>query len=216
LSGRALVARTHPIPVARGAALATLEPHGAPSLNSDILRGACYLFAAALCLFAATIEWGEREARPRIPWVWAAVGALIIGIAAAEWWNVGHAVADLGRSEARDEGWYGDRRPVQAAVIGAVVVAITIAWLAVGARWARSYRRYWPVLSAVVALLAFLLVRAISLHALDAAFNRDVVGIMRAGDLVEIAGAIAISAAALLQVILRPERSDQPGIPTAG
>jgi ribose/xylose/arabinose/galactoside ABC-type transport system permease subunit len=184
-------------------------------LTAEIVRGASYVFAGALCFFATAIESGERKAYARMPWVWLGLGMLLLAIAAAEWWNLGQMVADAGRSEAREEGWYRDRRPIQAFVICGMAAVITGTWIAARARAPKEYGRYWPVISIAVALLGFVIIRGISLHALDAAFNEPVLGVVRAGDLIEIAGAGAISAAALVLVILRPPPGDQPRISAA-
>lgn len=191
----------------------TLNCHEASRLTSEILRGACYVFAASLCFFAAGIEWGERRARPRTPKVWVCLGALMLAIAAAEWWNFGRAIADAGRSEAQSGGWYGERRPVQAAVIFGVLVAIPAAWLLVSARAGRRYRRYLPVATMGAAVLGLVLVRGISLHSLDEAFNREVIGPMRAGDMLEVVGAMAIALGALVQVIVRPPAVRKQDVP---
>lgn len=180
-------------------------------MTSDVIRGACYLFAAAMCVFAGVIEYRERQTRFSAPVVWVGIGALLFAIAATEWWNLGHLLADAGRSEARAEGWYADRRAVQAMVVVGIVVIVAIAWLAISVRVPRKSRRYLPAATTAAALAAFVVVRGISLHQLDATFNRGVAGPVRAGDLAEVFAAALIGALAIIQVVARP--SPRPRAP---
>jgi hypothetical protein len=68
----------------------------------------------------------------------------------------------------------------------------------------RTHLRYLPVTTLAVALCGFVVVRGISLHNLDAVFNREVVGILQLGDVVEVSAALVVAALALIQVITGP------------
>ena len=82
------------------------------------------------------------------------------------------ATVEAIRASARKDGFYQGRRPIQAMVIGIVVLACLIA-LPVVLRVARNNSRLVQcALAGSLGLFGFLIVRAISLHQVDAVLNR--------------------------------------------
>lgn len=159
----------------------------AAALDSNQVRIAAYLLLAAL---TGRAWWSERrrsadqDVWPPF-WLWSA--GLLVMMAIGRTSGLADAVADAGRREALDEGWYADRRSLQAAV----VVATGMTWLVVvtAACWrtppARR-RRYLPFGLVVVTLVASAIVRVISLHPIDAVLHRRHLGPVRVGTVIEL------------------------------
>ncbi len=148
-----------------------------------VLIAAAYLGAAWLCVLNGYIAKSSREADA----IWY-VAAILLGVMAAN--TVLHAdvfLTHLGRSLSKLEGWYGERRLVQYALV--VVFALLALW-AVG--WLRiaftaSDVPSEPVAWGLIALLILLAVRTVSAHGTDAILNLRLVGVSF-GRLLEFAG----------------------------
>jgi hypothetical protein len=148
--------------------------------DSGVTRDLGYLMAAALAGVRFGLE--HRGLRPRpvsswpVYWMLSAILLTFLGLSRAT--RVGGLIADVGRNQARSEGWYDARRTLQAAVV--VVIAAT--WLigVVIAVWRvpPRRRRYLPSVIMISALVAFAFVRVVSLHHIDALlYRRDVGGV---------------------------------------
>jgi hypothetical protein len=127
-----------------------------------------------------------RATDPRFwPAFWFTTGALL-SMALARASNLSETLTDIGRDQARSEGWYETRRSLQAGVIVRVTVvwAITVA-LAVW-RVPERRRRYLPTAIAVFTLVCFVGIRLISLHQVDAVLLDRTVSGATIGALVEI------------------------------
>jgi hypothetical protein len=156
---------------------------------SDPLRIGAYLGLLMVCLISA-----QRADSSRQRWLLAlALTTLVLATALA----VGAAgrTADLGRAAARTEGWYSDRRTVQAYGVLTLAAGIvcTVAWVWLGRTVTETGSRLLATL--VLSLLGFLAARTVSLHQVDALLFPSVGFGVRRGDLVEIAlvGAIGIA-----------------------
>lgn len=138
-------------------------------LDSGSLRSTGYL---ALAVVAAILAWRERtcvdreryDLWPRY-WMWTALVLLTVGIAHAG--HLGDLVAELGREQARQAGWYETRRGLQ----GLAVLGVSFGWcvtvLVAIWRVPPRRRRYLPSAIVVFTMLAFVAVRAVSLHHVD-------------------------------------------------
>jgi hypothetical protein len=154
-----------------------------------------YALAAALALVVAARGGGGGGVRDRV--FWAGAGLFLAFLAANKQLDLQIWVTATGRCVARAEGWYRDRRAVQATFV--VVLAATLALLAVVlAVWLRhSLRRNALALAGIVVLAGFILQRAVSFHHLDAALRTELFG-QRAHRWVEMAGIALMLAAAML------------------
>ena len=156
--------------------------------DSDGVRVAAYLVAAAV---AGVSWWRERRRvgadRSLWPTFWLLTGAFFLFLALARAVDLGGLATELGRSEAKERGWYDDRRKYQAlgaAIIGGIwFVTVVIALWRVPAR----RRRYLPAALSVFTLMCFIGVRLISLHGIDALLYRRDLGGARFGAVVELA-----------------------------
>jgi len=172
--------------------------------TADSARLIAYVALSLACLAAAV---GEPHRFTRRVLLLFAAGALAFGFAVT--FELGHAIADLGRTLAGREGWYGDRRPVQAwAIVGLMVAAPVVAFLA--------WRRLTHIGQAVRGLLvlgtllcAFVAVRAISLHHLDWYLGRPVRGSLLWGDVLELLLIVVLALYALTLLSLRPRKIER-------
>lgn len=148
---------------------------------SDGVRLAAYAFLAVVAFWSARAGGtGER-------WALRLTGILSVLFGVALTIGLAGEFAQAGRDLAAGEGWYAERRPIQAAVVIGLLAAgtLSIAMLGFAARklngWVRLTLAFGVLLSTYVAI------HTISLHQLDAVLNRDTRGGLRTGDQVEIA-----------------------------
>jgi hypothetical protein len=108
-------------------------------------------------------------------------------------------LTDLGRAFAKEQGWYGERRGVQKLFIISLLLGslILVAWTF---RRCGKFWRTYPILSAGLAfLLTFILVRAVSMHHVDA-FLRVSIGGVRINWILELTGIGLIAVAGLREI----------------
>jgi hypothetical protein len=167
-------------------------------VDSDGVRVAAYLVATAVAL----VTWGRERRRVRStpslwPAFWLLTAAVFLAMAIGRAADLGGLATELGRSEARAQGWYADRRRIQAVVIGLLgaswLVVVAVSLVKVPAR----RRRYLPAALAVFTLMCFVGVRLISLHQVDSLLYRRHIGGAEVGTLAELvllAVAVALTA----------------------
>jgi len=179
--------------------------------DSDAALVAAYLVATAVAL----LSWGRERRRGRDdvaswPTFWLLTAAFFLAMAVARWADVGDLATDLGRAQAIEHGWYGERRGFQgigAAVIGgAWLVTVAVALWRVPAR----RRRYLPAALSVFTLMCFVGVRLISLHQIDGLLYRRYLSGARFGVVVELT---LLGVAVLLTAVAPPLRARRAGTP---
>ena len=143
-------------------------------LGSTLLREVAYLVAACICALAAARSVrgvGRRDVVATEFWLGAA--ALLVILAISREVELSARVANVGRDLFRREGWYPDRRPVQRLAVYIIIALAGFVGLAGSLAYLRRGRMHlifgWL---ALVTLVGFLAVRAISLHYIDAALYR--------------------------------------------
>lgn len=155
--------------------------------DSNWIRVGGYLLVAALTQVALWRQ-GRRAASADGVWppFWLLTGVLLVVMAIARAGSIGDVIGDLGRERALNSGWYGSRRPVQAAV----VIALGLGWLiSVSVACWRTpdrRRRYLPMGLTIVTLSAFAAIRIVSLHQVDTVLHRTHIGGIRVGTLTEL------------------------------
>lgn len=158
-------------------------------LESTWLRVGGYVVAALVCAWA-----GRREGRwlraggPRHLWprFWYLTAGLFAVMAVARSTDLGGLLAEIGRAEARSEGWYDVRRSFQAVAIGSVVAAWLVVVVVFIWRLPPRRRRYLPTALVVGTLVSFAAVRMISLHQIDSLLHRNDLTGVRVGAVVEL------------------------------
>lgn len=105
----------------------------------------------------------------RVVGAWWVFALAMLAVATGHLWHIGGGVAESGREVFRFEGLYGSRRPFQAAL----VVALLLLGLLISPfvlLWVRGNLgdRFLPPVVVLGGLAAFIAIRTISLHAIDA------------------------------------------------
>lgn len=122
-------------------------------------------------------HWPSPPAPARRAGLWVAF-AIILGVLGVnKQLDLQSLFAEIGRANAMEEGWYEQRRMVQAGFIGAVVGA---GLMALGALWwlVRGHLRDFRIaLGGMVVLVAFVAARASSFHHMDIFIHTTVLGI---------------------------------------
>lgn len=182
------------------------------SADSNWIRIGGYLLVACLALVARHREGRRGSGGDPWPpfWVWTA--SLLVVMAIGRVGGVADAIADVGRGEARDQGWYADRRPLQAAAVitmgCAWLIAVTLAcW-----RTPERRRRYLPFGLVIVTIGAFAAIRMVSLHQVDTVLYRRHIADVRIGTITELS---LLSVAALVTLWVPRGRPPEPN-PTLG
>jgi hypothetical protein len=171
--------------------------------NSNELRVSAYLLGAVLCALAAVrLHRGASSRTSVVFWVMLAVVMGLMGLSRVI--DLGPLITDHGRDWARDYGWYEDRRSIQRTAVevvivsGAVAACIAAAWLAFAAAPEHPLGAV-----AVLYLMTYVVVRAISLHQIDQLlYNHPVEGV-RLNAVFELGGIAAVCAAAFVSLALR-------------
>jgi hypothetical protein len=160
-------------------------------VGSNGFRVAAYAVAAAAALAAAWRERRRRRDHPDLwPTFWFMTAAVLLAMAVARVIDLGSLASELGRSEARSQGWYDRRREIQAIVVGSLggvwfVVEAVALWRVPARR-----RRYLPEAIVVFTLICFAGVRIVSLHQIDAVlYRREFAGVQR-GAVLELTGIV--------------------------
>ena len=176
-----------------------------PGIGDPTLLGwltvAAYLVGAAVCWRAAAASIGTRwpsytRGEPLF-WLVCAVFLLCLGINKQldlqTWFTI------VGKSIAKDTGWYEQRRIVQACFIALIGVAGVVV-AAVGLWWTRQLSRASRLAFAgTVFLGAFIVIRAASFHHVDQMLGFRLAG-LRLNVLLEFGGTLCVALAALSTV----------------
>jgi uncharacterized membrane protein YjfL (UPF0719 family) len=171
----------------------------AETLNGDALRIGAYLVAAAGCIVVALRASVSRHDRRAAVVFWGCVAAVMLVLALGRFTELGPWLTERGRHIAEWQGWYDDRRDIQETAVFALI-ALGGAAVAAGLIWsARASSREHPLaVTAVVYLVTFVGVRAISLHQIDRVlYTERAVGI-RPNGVLELAGSVLLAAAVLV------------------
>jgi hypothetical protein len=167
------------------------------------LQVAAYVLLGLACAAAAARPC-HRRSTAVVLWV----GAVLWGGAAlAGALSLGGEVSHAGRQAAWMEGWYGDRRAVQLAVV--MVLAATTG-LAAAVLLVLPLARPTRVLAVTwTALAGFLAIRVVSLHAVDAVLYREGIAGVSRGILFELALTSVAIAWVLVMFVVPGNRPDR-------
>lgn len=152
--------------------------------ESGWFRAGGYLLVAALAFAAGRRQ--DRDAPGAWPPFWLLTGALLLVMAVGRAGDVGDVLGDSIRDRAVERGWYESRRPLQAAVVGALGAAWFVAVITAIWRVPERRRRYLPMITVMITLAAFAAIRLVSLHHVDTLLHRRHVVGLRVGTAIEI------------------------------
>jgi drug/metabolite transporter (DMT)-like permease len=176
-------------------------------LDSNSLRIAGYSVAAAGALFVGCRELRRRRVEPDLwPTFWFVTAGLLVVMAIGHLVELGGLASQLGRREAVSEGWYEQRRKLQAIA----VASLTALWLVivlVVSRWVRERRRRYHAMTLIILSLVFFTgVRVVSLHQVDdVLYHREVFGV-KIGTAIEVLGLAITITTILWQLRPRSQR----------
>jgi uncharacterized membrane protein len=166
-----------------------LVAHDSSSLAWIVV--AAYFCAALLTVLAARGAAGRREKL-----FWTGCAALLVLLGLNKQLDLQTAITEVGRSIARQEGWFEYRRLVQTVFVLVLGTGAAGA-LIILAIWLRSSGRAVRLAAlGLVLLMAFILLRAASFHHMDAWVTRTIAG-LRSGWWLELAGILVIGISAL-------------------
>lgn len=179
-------------------------------LDSGALRSGGYVVLAVLSVVIAVRERrvAARSSGDLWPAYWWLTAVVLLVVAVAHGTALADLVARFGRDEARAAGWYDTRRNAQTLAVAGIAAAWAVSVVVAIWRVPPRRRRYLPSAVAVSALLAFIAVRAISLHQIDTlVYRRDLAGV-RFVAVIEL-GLLAV-AGTTMAVRLDPTRGCRP------
>ena len=159
----------------------------------DWVTVAAYLLAAVLCWVAARAVRGLGAPVERLFWLAAAI--LLGFFAVNEILDLQTLLTAAGRTMAREEGWYRERRAFQWWFMIGLGSMVTIGLIAVG--WLLRSLRAWVhlALTGFVLIAVFDILRAASMHHVDQIFRRGSTG-FGFGSVMELGGIAIVAFAA--------------------
>ena len=164
-------------------------------LNSNWIRIAAYLVAAACCAWAGRPHGSDREAGWSRFWLALAVALVVLGIGREL--RIGGWIAGEGRTYARDHGWYPDRRPLQRAATNLLFLGGFTVLVFTAVAWRRYWRTHLLAACIFITLVTFVAIRTISYHNIDQVlYNHPYRGV-RANSVIELGLNAALIVAAL-------------------
>lgn len=172
----------------------TIDGRWRPGIGDPSLLGwatvAAYVLASLACYAAS--RRGHSRAGP-----WLALSLLLAVMAVNKTLDLQSWFTQFGREIARSNGWYRRHGPVQAAMIGAVVLLSLAATALLLRRLARRRTgvAFRIAAAAAVYQVTFLIVRSVSLHAVDH-FLSISTGRLRLNHVFELMGLVVVVVAA--------------------
>jgi len=137
------------------------------NLSLQIFSGIAYFFAAAVAAYLYHRQ-EEVSKSSQIGKLYLTVTLVLCLLAFMHLMNLGGDVADNVRIVAKQGGWYGDRRPMQAKLI-LFVTAISVAGVCgLLIKFKQVIRPVLPIVLTLCGCLTFTLIKTISLHQVDA------------------------------------------------
>lgn len=169
-------------------------------------------FAASAACFAASARARSASTRVlaerRVGALWLVLGVFLAALGVNKQLDLQSLLTEIGRYLAHTQGWYEERRAVQArfilVVFGlALVAGAALVWVSRG-----HLQRLATALAGAVFLLAFVLVRASSFHHVDTLIRTELVGV-RMNWVLELSGIGLIGFAALRDRPCVPRRRER-------
>jgi hypothetical protein len=152
-----------------------MTPRWTPGIGDPGVVGwltvVAYAGTAIACLLAAGAGAGAGESRRESRWFWVGSAIVLTLLGINKQLDLQSLLTQVGRDMARAEGWYEQRRTIQAAFI-CLVGFVGIVGLILAQRLSRSRDRAQTIaLCGMVFLFVFIVVRAASFHHVDVALN---------------------------------------------
>lgn len=166
-----------------------------------------YLAAALLCVWAGTTSPVAVETRaldgPRA--FWFTLGGIMLALAVNKQLDLQMWFWQTGRNFTRLHGLYGERRLIQFGSMGAIVALSLGVFIYLRRRKLEPNRHFAIALFGVLFTFCFVIVRAISIHHVDAALGLHIGGV-KINWILENGGILLVIVAALLAIRQAPPR----------
>lgn len=143
------------------------------NLPLQILSGIAYFFAAAVAAYLYHRQ-EEVSKRSQLGKLYLTITLVLCVLAFMHLMNLGSDVADNVRMVAKQGGWYGDRRPMQAKLILFVTGVSVVGLVGLVVKFNKVIKPILPVVLALSACLVFTLIKTISLHQIDGILAKHV------------------------------------------
>lgn len=147
-----------------------------PQIGDPELTGWLTVLAYLICTVLSAQVWRRLKGR-RGRSFWGVMAVVMLLLAINKQLDLQSAMTATGRCLALAQGWYETRRPVQVAVIVAMLIAMPLALL-IGMRLMRGQLRSNGVaLLGLAVLCSFVAIRAVGFHRMDALIGHREFGI---------------------------------------
>lgn len=182
--------------------------HWQPGIGDPTFMGwftvVAYFITALLCLISAL---PHRLVFPlqrvsQIRWLWGFFAILLLLLGINKQLDLQSLVTVVGKELALSQGWYQQRRMVQAQFLVGIVIAALILLSVIGRAIYAERRTYGLALLGLMFLSCFIVIRASSFHHIDTLIGWQVVG-LRMNWILEIGGIACIAIAAIRTIFKR-------------
>lgn len=157
----------------------------------------CYFLTSVLCfrqLWRLKCHRRQAAGRPAIL-LWSGLSLLFCALGVSKQLDLHNLLTGLGRSLAHTQGWYDQRRAVQAVFIALMALAFVSSVKMIVTHFPRTSRRHRLALLGAVFLISFIVTRAASFHHLDALLHWHL-GSMTVNWILELGGISLVAIAA--------------------
>jgi hypothetical protein len=173
---------------------------GDPTVMGWFTVGSYY--ACSLVAFVAALT--DKDVERKSFFFWCGVGFLMILLAVNKQYDIQSLFTEMGRQIARAQGWMDQREIVQFWFIMVFGASATVALLLFSIVMRDLFRRFILAFSGLFFLLAFLVIRAVSIHSFDMIIQFKYLGV-KMNWLFELTG-IYVTGAAGFKEILQAKR----------
>lgn len=158
--------------------------------------------AIYLISFALALTVWRRHPEMTGRGFWGVLAVALLFLAVNKQLDLQSALTQIGRCLSQSQGWYDNRRPVQFAVIGAILVMLGIGVVVTIRSLQHAMRPNALAITGLILLAGFVMIRAVGFHFVDLLIGQRLFGIS-ANFVMENTGLILISLNAL--ILLRRE-----------
>ena len=156
-----------------------------------------YLLAAGFSVGAGLARRRMLGGPARLEWFWYAFAIALVALAINKQLDLHGDFERLVERNAREYGWYGERRIVQAWFVRAAVAGGIVLVAVVLFTYRRGSPQHWLAIAGIGGLAAFVAIRAASFHDVDAGLGMQLGARLSVSRALELGGALLIGATAL-------------------
>lgn len=177
-----------------------------PQIGDPDVTGWVTVLAYLLATLLSALVW-RRLADDPVRIFWGVLVVLLALLAVNKQLDLQTALTETGRCLSQAQGWYDNRRAVQIGFIGSLLIVLVMAMGIIMAVLRDRLAQNGLAVIGLTVLLAFVMVRAASIHRFDALFGTESLGVSN-NFLFENAGLVLIAVNALM-LLSRPQGQDQ-------